>query len=141
MLKITLEIFMRSTTKANAYNQTTDTFFIFGDDSTKVTLIWLFNYNNQDMNQYMECSYTMDGTNLTINSLVGVDSSNQWTWSTKTYYNLQSCSIDDLPFYPYWFYLLEISYIYKLRRIALACPYFYYIRKVILWKNTMKLKK
>lgn len=101
MLKITLEIFMRSTTKANSYNQTTDTYFIFGDDSSKVTLIWLFNYNNQDMTQYMECSYTMDGTNLTINSLVGVDSSNQWQWSTRTYYNLQSCSIDDLPFYPY----------------------------------------
>lgn len=101
MLKITLEIFMRSTTKANSYNQTTDTYFIFGDDSSMVTLVWLFNYNNQDMTQYMECSYTMDGTNLTIHSLVGVDSSNQWTWSTKTYYNLQSCSIDDLPFYPY----------------------------------------
>lgn len=100
-LQFTSEVYMRSTTKANGYNQTTDTFFIFKADKEFVTLIWEFSYGGNDLEQYMECDYTRDGSNLTITKLAGTDSNNQWEWSTKDFYNLTACSASDLPFYPY----------------------------------------
>lgn len=100
-LFLTMETFMRSATKANSYNQLTDTFFVFGHgDSNTVTLVWEFDYNGL-LQQYMECSYTLNGSTLTINELTGVDSNNQWQWSTKSFYNLTPCTVGDLPFYPY----------------------------------------
>lgn len=96
-LEISLEKFMRSSSKANSYNQKTDTFFIFAEDY--VIVIWQFDYNGL-MNQWMKCSYTLNGNNITLNELIGTDSNNQWTWSSKTLYGLTDCDKGDLPFYP-----------------------------------------
>ena len=88
---------MRSSSKANSYNQKTDTFFIFAEDY--VIVLWQFDYNGM-MDQWMKCSYTLNGNNITLNELIGTDSNNQWTWSSKTLYGLTDCDKGDLPFYP-----------------------------------------
>ncbi len=103
VVSMLLESYMRSSDKANSYNQTTDTFFIFKQDDQGndiVSVVWQFNYNG-DLDQYMECSYTLNGTTINLVSLVGRDSNNQWQWSSKTLRNLRECAKDDLPFYPY----------------------------------------
>ena len=96
-LEISLEKFMRSSSKANSYNQRTDTFFIFAEDY--VIVLWQFDYNGL-LDQWMKCSYTLNGNNITLNELIGTDSNNQWTWSSKTLYGLTDCDKGDLPFYP-----------------------------------------
>lgn len=97
---ISLEKIMRSKTKANSYNQKTDTFFIFQADGKTVTVIWEFDYQGLK-EQYMECSYELKGNTLTVKELTGKDSNNQWQWIQKTFNNLTDCAKADLPFYPY----------------------------------------
>ena len=97
---ISLEKFMRSKTKANSYNQKTDTFFIFQADGKTVTVLWEFDYQGMK-EEYMECSFKLKGTTLTITKLIGTDSNNQFEWIQKTFDGLTDCAKADLPFYPY----------------------------------------
>ena len=97
---ISLEKFMRSKTKANSYNQKTDTFFIFQPDGKTVTVLWEFDYQGMK-EEYMECSFELKGTTLTIKQLTGTDSNNQFQWIQKTFNGLTDCAKADLPFYPY----------------------------------------
>lgn len=97
---ISLEKFMRSKSKANNHNQKTDTFFIFQPDGKTVTVIWQFDYQGMK-DEYMECSYELKGTTLTVKELIGTDSNNQWQWIQKTFSGLTDCAKSDLPFYPY----------------------------------------
>lgn len=94
--------FFKSSTKANPYSQSTNTFFVFGSGET-VLVLWKFSYQG-DQTQEMVCNYTLsgdlaDGVTITLTSCVK-ESNNQWTWSSNKRFALTECGSDELPFAP-----------------------------------------
>ena len=94
--------FFKSSTKANPYSQSTNTFFVFGSGET-VLVLWKFSYQG-DQTQEMVCNYTLsgdlaDGVTITLTSCVK-ESNNQWTWSSNKRFALTECGSDELPFEP-----------------------------------------
>lgn len=87
-LTISLYRYFKSSTKANAYNQRTDTYFVFGPDNSFVDVLWVFDYQGLK-NQEMSCKYVLDGdlkvgANITLTEVI-TDTNNQWTWSVKNF--------------------------------------------------------
>lgn len=102
-LTISLHRYFTSETKANPYSQNSNTYFIFGPDSSYVNAIWTFEYNGP-MTQEMKCRYTLDGAlqdgvRINLTELIE-ETSGQWQWSSNKSFTLTECSVENLPFTP-----------------------------------------
>lgn len=94
--------YFKSSSKANPYSQSSNTFFVFGSGET-VLVLWKFTYQGEQT-QEMVCKYTLsadlaDGVTITLTDLVK-ETNGQWTWSSNKRFTLTECGSDELPFEP-----------------------------------------